>query len=156
MLAPKLPTSIFKHRDPFVRTFDDVFDQLIKSSFPELSKSLGVDPFTKGSYPKLNVVTNDIGLRVTAEIPGLTKDEVTITFKEGVLTISGDKRESETSDSEIYIIRELKHSSFKRSLIINSPVKESEISAKFENGILTITIPFMEEQKSTETFIPIH
>jgi len=135
--------NLFKHREEFVSSFDKLFDSLVKNSYPELTKSFGVDFFEKSSYPKMNVAVGDNGVEIIAEIPGLSKEEVKIKFIDNVLTISGDKKEVNVSDdTKTYIMRELKQSSFSRSLRFHQPIVASNITAEFKDGVLTIFAPW--------------
>lgn len=143
----------YNHRDEFVTSFDRLFDNLVKSSMPELQKSFGVDFFEKSSYPKMNVAVTSKGVEIVTEIPGLTKDDVRIKFADNVLTISGEKQiESETDEVRTYVLKELKHSSFSRSLKFHHPIVTSEISAKFENGVLQIFAPWETPKDSPKEF----
>lgn len=134
-------------RDEFLKPFDQVFDQMLTQQFPNFAEQTGID-FLKGAYPKCNIIDTTEDVQVIAEIPGLTKDDVNIKVESGVMTISG-KQSAMTKKGEAkqikYIRRELKHSSFKRSFELGDTLDPSKISAKFENGILNITIPKKEE-----------
>lgn len=131
-------------RDEFLKPFDQVFDQMLTQQFPNFTEQTGID-FLKGAYPKCNIIDTTEDVQVIAEIPGLTRDEVSIKVENGVMTISG-KQASMIKDDEVkYIRRELKHSSFKRSFELGDTLDPTKISANFENGILNITIPKKEE-----------
>ena len=140
--------NLFKHREEFVSSFDKLFDSLVKNSYPELTKSFGVDFFEKSSYPKMNVAVVDEGVEIVAEIPGLTKEDVKIKFIDNVLTISGDKKETFNSDEhKTYIMKELKQSSFSRSLRFHQAIKSEKIDATFKDGVLTIFAPWETPSK---------
>jgi len=146
MTNRKRPTQMafIDMRDEFLKPFDQVFDQMLTQQFPNFAEQTGID-FLKGAYPKCNILDMDVAVSVVAEIPGLTKDDVNIKVENGVMTISG-KQATVAKETEVkYIRRELKHSSFKRSFELSDTLNPSKISAKFENGILNITIPKKEE-----------
>ena len=135
----------FRHlnRDEFLTPFDKLFDEVFTSQFPEITKELGVGFFEKQSYPRVDVIDYNDRVEILAEIPGLSKDEVTVEVQENVLTISGQKiRKLEDTDLQDrrYIRRELKHSSFKRSFTLGDIIDKDEPLAKFENGLLTVTL----------------
>ena len=65
-------------RDSFLTPFDKMFDQIIESSFPDVTKSVGVKPFQGTAYPKVNVYEYDDKIGIVAEIPGLKKDQLNI------------------------------------------------------------------------------
>ena len=75
-----------------------------------------------------------------AEVPGLTKDDVSVEVKDNILAVSGE-RKVKRDDDAVYVRKELKRSSFKRSFSLGDNLDSERISAEFENGILTITIP---------------
>jgi HSP20 family protein len=136
------PTALYSHRDEFLTSIDRVFDGIFNQMFPIATKEFGIDTFSKGSYPKVNIVDNESNVVIEAEIPGLTKEQVNLEVQSGVLTIMGEKRENkEEGLKKDYIYRELKQSSFKRSFQLNDNLDTDKIDAKFENGILEITIP---------------
>lgn len=136
--------SLFSHRDEFVTSFDRLFNDIFTQVFPESTKELGIDLFSKGAYPKVNVIDEESKVTIEAEVPGLTKDQlvVDINNKENVLTIKGNKRVDNAGDKQgTYVYRELKQSSFARSFQLNDNLDTDNIKAKFENGMLTLTLP---------------
>ncbi len=78
-------------RDDFLTPFDKMFDQIVSTQFPEITKSVGVKPYQGSAYPKVNVYEYDDKVGIVAEIPGLDKKQLEVSVEEGVLTISGDK-----------------------------------------------------------------
>mgnify|MGYP003661718870 CR=1 FL=1 len=133
------------HRDEFLTPFDSLFDDLLTEAFPSLSQNLGVGFFNKGSYPKVDVIDNKDNVSIEAEIPGLTKDDVSVELEDNVLTISGNKKQQDqVNENTTYIRRELKRSSFKRSFTLGENLNTSKIDADFKNGILIVTVPKKE------------
>jgi len=102
-------------RDSFLTPFDKMFDQIVESSFPDVTKSVGVKPFQGTAYPKVNVYEYDDKIGIISEIPGLDKKQLNVEVEEGILTISGDKHGIDGEDGAKVLRRELKASSFKRS-----------------------------------------
>ena len=99
------------------------------------------------TFPLLNAYDNNDNMVVTAELPGLTKEQVNITFSDGVLTISG-KQEIPSRLREMTVIRkERSQGDFEKTLRIPTKIDQDKISASFSNGILTITMPKAEEVK---------
>ena len=147
------PTAFIAMRDEFLKPFDLVFDQMLNTQFPNFYEQTGID-FAKGSYPKCNIFDIDDVIEVHAEIPGLTKEDVSISVEDSVLTIAGTKKHSISEDAK-YIRRELKNSSFRRSFSLGDTLDSEGISAKFENGMLLVTIPKKEESKPRKVEITI-
>jgi len=141
--------SLLGNRENAIQSFDSIFDKMFESSFPELSNSLGIELFQRGSYPKVNVIDQDKSMVIIAEIAGLNKEDINVNYREGIITISGGKRFDEQKITGTFICKELKHSSFTRSFRIDAESFETDkIDAKFENGLLNINIPKVEPSVS--------
>jgi HSP20 family protein len=118
--------------------------KIIQTNFPRFSQEFGVDLFAKGSYPKVNITDYDDRVVITAEVAGLTKEDVDIEIKDGVLTVSGAKAQ-DLEDTGVVVPRELKKSSFRRSWNVNEDVLDcSKAKATFHNGVLDLTLPKKE------------
>ena len=138
------PVVFHNHRSNFVDAFDSMFDKIIQTNFPQFSQEFGVDLFAKGSYPKVNITDYDDKVVITAEVAGLTKEDVDIEYKDGVLTVSGAKAQ-DTEDTGVVVLRELKKSSFRRSWNVNEEVLDcTKAKATFHNGVLDLTLPKKE------------
>ena len=94
-------------------------------------------------YLPLDIKQTDQEFVIEASVPGLAPEEVEVTADQGLLTIRGE-RKLETDDKSTYLRRERAVWSFVRQLTLPSDVKESEISASFLNGVLTLHLPRME------------
>ena len=131
-------------RDSFLTPFDKMFDQLVSAQFPEMTKTVGVNPMSNTAYPKVNVYEYDDKVGIVAEIPGLTKKQLKVEVEDSVLTISGDKH-SVWDDAKAKVLRrELKQSSFKRSFTLGELLDGDNVSANFKDGILSVEIPKTE------------
>ena len=134
-------------REEFLTPFDKMFDQIINTQLPEIEKQIGVKPFKGTAYPKINVYEWQDKVGVIAEIPGLSKKDLSVEVTDGILTISGDKHKLfDVGDAKV-IRRELKESSFKRQFELGEELNGKDIKAKFEDGILSIEIPKIEPEK---------
>ena len=98
------------------------------------------------SYPPIRLVDKGDGLMVTAEIPGLKKDELEITILRDTLTIAGEKK-LPTEEGVNYIRHERPHGRFRRLIGIPYPVDHDKVSASYKDGVLTITLPKTAEAK---------
>lgn len=145
---------LLSQRESFVDSFDKVFDKLMQTHFPTLQQEFGVDFISKSSYPRVNVTDYADKIVITAEIAGLSKEDVDITFKDGILTISGNRREEAKTEGTV-IWKELKHSSFKRAFQLAENLMGQKASAKFNNGILDITVPKSDPKVEVSTKINI-
>ena len=141
------------NRDEFLTPFDKIFDQLIDKSFPNFKEETGVS-FNQGAYPKVNVYEYDDKIGIVAEIPGLDKSNVSVEVEEDVLIISGDKHGFD-SDGGKCITRELKQSAFTRSFNLGEYLDGKNVSAKFKDGMLSISIPKIEPEQPKKHSVKI-
>jgi HSP20 family protein len=77
---------------------------------------------------------------IRAELPGVKQEDVNITLQNGVLTISGEHKADQEEERGGYHVRERRYGSFRRSMSLPEGVDESKIRAKFEDGVLEVTV----------------
>jgi len=139
-------------RDSFLTPFDKIFDQMVSQHYPEITKSVGVNPMQGSAYPKVNVYEYDDKVGIIAEIPGLDKQQLEVSVEEGVLTISGDKHSAFKDDGAKVLRRELKQSSFKRQFELGEILDGENIKANFKDGILSVNVPKIEHRETEKTY----
>lgn len=132
-------------RDEFLTPVDTLIDRFFNEAMPAFGTEFGVEFFGNNSYPKVDVTDHPDKIMIEAEIPGLSKDDVSVDLEENVLTISGGKRDTVIDKEMRYIRKELKRSSFKRSFALGDNMNVRKIKADFENGLLNITVPKREK-----------
>ena len=97
--------------------------------------------------PAMDLVETDEQFVLTADLPGLGTDDVSIEVEDGVLTVSGERKvEHETKKDGFYRL-ERASGQFRRSLTLPEGVEADKISAKFSDGVLEISIPKPAERK---------
>ena len=82
------------YRDEFFAPFDTLLDRVFAESFPEFSKEIGIQPFAQNAYPKCDIVDFSDRIEIIAEIPGLSKDQITIDVEDNIITLKGEKNSS--------------------------------------------------------------
>jgi len=98
-----------------------------------------------GWAPAVDVAEQNGNLLVTAELPGMTKDDVEVDLANGVLTISGSKKEeTDRTEQEMHIV-ERSYGSFRRSFTLPCAVDEAGVKADYKDGVLKVTLPKMAE-----------
>jgi HSP20 family protein len=107
-------------------------------------RALWAMPTLSSVFP-VDVYREDGNLVIKGEVPGVTSDELDISVKDNVLTISGETRAEEEVKEENYIRRERRYGSFSRSLALPVEAEGDKAEAAFEDGVLTVTIPVGEE-----------
>lgn len=128
---------------------ENLFDDWMNFSFPDIDKAL------YGKHEK-NMMKTDVkekegGYEIAIDLPGFKKDEISVQLNNGYLTIQAAKGldKDETDKNGRYIRRERYAGSMSRSFYVGSHVTETDIRAKYENGILTLDVP-KEDQKAVE------
>jgi HSP20 family protein len=103
---------------------------------------------TEGAfYPAVDVYETKDSVVVEVEVPGMKKDDIKITIEDDVLRIHGEKKvEREEKDRNYYVV-ERSYGTFERTFRLPDYVDPEKIKAKFDKGVLTITIPKKEEEK---------
>jgi HSP20 family protein len=92
-------------------------------------------------HAHMNVSETEREIRITAELPGVTQDDVEVTLDDDVLTIRGEKRFEQRDEKENFHFVECSYGTFQRSLRLPYPIDPEQVQASFENGVLTVTLP---------------
>jgi HSP20 family protein len=90
--------------------------------------------------PSMDVLEEDGNLVIRAELPGVKQEDVDITVHDRVLTISGQRREVMETERGSYHVRERRRGAFSRSVMLPQDVDEDRIRARYEDGILEVTV----------------
>ena len=126
----------------------DPFNSLVNEFFSDAFNAIDTRSF------KTDVKENDDEYVIESELPGLEKDDINIEITDNYLTISAHNEEKVEEENENYIRRERRTGSFQRVFQIDN-VKEDEIDAEYENGILKVTLPKKEKTTPKKRTIDI-
>ncbi|NJN99424.1 MAG: Hsp20/alpha crystallin family protein [Anaerolineales bacterium] len=133
-----------RHDDPFTG-FRDEMDRLFDDFF---GRGFGLTPFEGGAMdhfgtfnPQVDVTENDKEVKITAELPGLSEQDVEVSLSNDVLTISGEKKHEKEDKGDNYYRMERSYGSFQRTIPLPAEVQSDKVDASFKNGVLTITLP---------------
>ena len=102
---------------------------------------------------KTDIRETDGSYELDVDLPGFKKDEIQIELKDGYLTVSAEKGlDKDEEDKKGHYIRQERYSgAMSRTFYVGEDVKQEDIKAKFENGILSLSVPKPVEQKKVET-----
>ena len=117
---------------------DNMFNDFFSDSFMGLASTNAI---------KADIKENEKEFIIDAEIPGANKEDIKLDLKDDRLTISIQKSEEVKEEKENYIRRERRFGSSSRSFYVEN-VKNEDVTAKYENGILTIVLPKSETKKT--------
>lgn len=108
-------------------------------------------PSESGTWlPAVNVEETSDELLLTAELPGMTREDIELEMENNILTIRGEKRDvrKEGDESKKYHLWERRYGTFQRSFTLPRTVKAEEIDAEFVDGVLHVRLPKVAEAKS--------
>ena len=98
-------------------------------------------------YPAMNAWANEDSVVLTAEIPGIDPQNLDISVRENLLTLTGERKPIELAEGEIYHRRELGYGKFQRVFQLPFQVDAAKVNATYEKGVLKITLPRAEADK---------
>jgi HSP20 family protein len=125
-----------------LRSFDNFFDSFFNNNLTDI---IGSD--NNVSQPSVNVIETDDEYRIEVAAPGLGKEDFDVNIDDNSLTISAEVKNEETETTDKYTRREFNYSAFKRSFNLPDTVNAEQITAGYENGVLTLNLPKREEAK---------
>ena len=135
---------------------DDFFDKFtnslpfMRSGFP------GVESSEFNLNPKVDIMEDDKSYKLSAELPGLDLENISLDLSDGILTLSGEKKSEKEEDKEgNYHLMERSYGYFKRSFSLPPSIEEDKIKADFKKGILTVSMPKSEKAQKLQRKISI-
>jgi HSP20 family protein len=110
---------------------------------------------SKTLMPAVDIVERENDFTINVELPGVDKKDVKISIQNNVLTIKGEKRQENGKKGENYHRVERSYGLFQRSFTLPSTVAADKIDASYDNGILNLVIPKLEESKPKEIEVKV-
>ena len=105
--------------------------------------------FAAGEWaPAVDIIENERGIVIKAELPGIDPKEVAVTIDNNVLTLKGDRHFEKETKEENYHRIEREYGTFTRSFALPTAVNGDKVTAEYKDGILKIVLPKREETKS--------
>jgi HSP20 family protein len=142
--------SVARYEDPLAaihralqRTIDDVWQNT-----PSTTEAAAMPV-------RLDVKEDDKAFHVSAELPGLSEKEVEVMFDDGLLTIRGEKKIERDEKKDTWHVVERSYGSFARQLSLPANIDAGKIDAKFEKGVLNVTLPKMPVEQSSAKKIDV-
>jgi HSP20 family protein len=94
--------------------------------------------------PRTDLLETDDAFRLRLDVPGMSKDDITINLQNNTLTVSGERASERTEENEEYVRVERAFGTFHRTFALPNAVDAERIEAAYENGVLTIHVPKTE------------
>lgn len=129
-----------------MRRFDDMFNRFWRGAagVPESQESWTIP---------LDVTRKDDDVIVKASLPGVKKEDVDVTIEDNVLTIRAKIDEESEQESSGYLLKERRTGSFYRAVRLPESVDSEKAASAYGDGVLTITLPKLEEKKARKLSI---
>ena len=129
--------------DPFAE-MDDAFNRL-----PSVQQS------AKAFVPAMDVYETDTSVVVESALAGINPEDVKVSVEKGVLTVQGESQKEHEVDEKNYYRKEVRSGAFFRQVALPAAVKEDEVKAEFEDGILKITCPKAQPTKTKKVEVKV-
>ena len=135
------PFRALRHRD---ESFDDLFQELFGRGGAEAALE-----------PAADVSETDGEVVVKLQVPGVTKDQLTVTATDDVLTVRGEIRKEQEEKKNAFYRQEIRYGAFERTLRLPAEVDGSRANAELKNGMVTITLPKSRQPKAHQVKIAV-
>jgi len=144
------------------REIDRMFDDFQRGYWrlPFGRTVFDVEPFWRGGIawsatPPVDIVEQENGYRLTAELPGIDEKNLSVIFADGTLTIKGEKQERQEEKQKDRYVSERRYGSFQRSFRVPEGVDADKIDASFRQGLLTVNLPKSTQAQKPEKKIEV-
>ncbi|KUK50979.1 MAG: Heat shock protein Hsp20 [candidate division TA06 bacterium 32_111] len=130
--------------------FSELFDlrKEIDALFDDRFFGKMLQPYYESNWtPSMDISETDKEFFVTVELPGLKKEDITLSIDNNVLTIEGERKSEKEEKGKTFHRIERSYGKFYRSVTLPKKVDEDNIKASFKDGLLNITIPKVEKEK---------
>ena len=125
------------------------------SSLQDELDRLFESPLT-GWAPALDVHEDKDSFIVRTELPGLQRDDIEVSLHDGALVISGERRAEKVAEGVEIHRQERYYGKFQRALTLPTPVAADKIKAQYRDGVLTVTLPKVEEAKPKKIDVSVN
>jgi len=132
-------------------SFRDEMDRLLDDFYGRMTPS--GESYEGEWLPAMDMKENENEVTAMVELPGLSKNDIKVSVKNDVLSITGEKKAEKTEEKENVHRVERSYGYFKRSVVLPVEVDSEKVKASFKDGVLKITLPKVESKKPKE--IPI-
>lgn len=123
--------SLLVKSEPFATEFDRLFNTIFDSGRPSAQRWI----------PAMDLVETEDHFVLKVDLPGLGEDDVKIEIQDGTLTVAGERKSEHESKEKGYYRVERSYGSFSRSLSLPDGVDEDAVTATFDKGVLSVSVP---------------
>lgn len=127
------------------------FDRLVSNLFGDAGINSG-----SAWVPSVDLRETDEQYTLAADLPGLKKDEIEISLVDDVVTIKGERKQEQEQNASGWHVFERNYGTFQRSFRLPRGVDAEKVNAKFENGVLTVTLPKPEQARKKQIEVKVN
>jgi HSP20 family protein len=134
-------------------TLRNEIDRLLEVPLTELARA---SHLLGGSAPAVDIYEDKDSFVVKADLPGMKKDDIDVSLEDGSLSISGERKGEENLDHAEVVRSERFFGRFQRIVALPTPVNALQIKAHYQDGVLTVTLPKLEEAKPKQIDVQVN
>jgi len=136
---------------PWLRNYD--FDKAVDQFLNGISKDVELN---KSGFPKVDLFEDEKAVYLTAELPGMSKNDINLVLEDGVLILSGEIKNDLYEDGDKnYLYSERFTGQFERKFRLSDEIDADGVKAKFENGLLKVQIDKVKPEEPKERIIKV-
>lgn len=106
-------------------------------------------------YPRVEVSETDSEVEISAELPGMSQEDIDVSVTEDMIRIKGEKKSEKEEKKKDFYLSERSYGAFQRAIPLPSGLDLNKANATFKNGVLNVTLPKTEEARANVKRIPV-
>jgi HSP20 family protein len=140
-------TRLTRTRNRNLNSLQNEIDRVFDRFFPSRDQD-GDDASPQAVWrPRMDLIETEDSYRLHLDMPGMSREELNISYKDNELVVSGERTSNRTDENEEFVRVERSFGQFRRSFTLPRTVDADNISATYDNGVLTVTVPKTESVK---------
>ena len=140
--------TLVRYQKPRPRIFNNLFEDFFNDDFYDHVEKINRKALA-------NVMENDNEVTLELLVPGFSKEQITVEVNDNVLTVKGEIKIETIDDKKRYNRQEFNQSNFERTFTLQDNLDDDKITAKYENGVLFLSIPKLEVEEKKKKLINI-
>jgi HSP20 family protein len=140
-------TRLTRTRNRNLNSLQNEIDRVFDRFFPSREQTQESSSSRAVWRPQMDLTETDESYRLHLDMPGMSKDELKISYQDNKLVVSGERKSTHTDEDEEFVRVERSFGQFRRSFTLPHTVDADNIDATYENGVLTVTVPKTEKVK---------
>jgi HSP20 family protein len=141
-------TRLTRNRNRNLNSLQNEIDRVFDQFFSSGDQDRGGSSTQTVWRPRTDLIETDDSYRLHLDMPGMSRDELNISYKDNELVVSGERTSDRSGEDEEFVRVERSFGQFRRTFTLPRTVDAEHISATYDNGVLTVTVP------KTETVTP--